>query len=100
MHRLAPRLIMMAVKDFLWQKTPKGWRVEDAPLGEGMIHLDHALEIAKASNFTGPVSLHMEYMHNNDHTPPIDSEADRANIKAIRKDWQTLKSALNTTGLL
>jgi len=100
MHRLAPRIVMMAVKDFRWHKTDKGWRVVNVPLGEGMIHLDQALHIAKAANFTGPVSLHMEYMHGGDHHPTLDSDADKTNLSAIRKDWQTLKSALKQTGLI
>ena len=36
MSLLAPRIVMIAVKDFLWYKDEKrGWRVRNVPLGEG-----------------------------------------------------------------
>ncbi len=36
-HLVAPRLKMMAVKDCVWEKSPKGWEIENCPLGEGQV---------------------------------------------------------------
>ena len=36
-HLVAPRLKMVAVKDCLWVKSPKGWVIENCPLGEGLV---------------------------------------------------------------
>ena len=34
----APRLPMIALKDFYWEKTPAGGRVQNCPMGEGMVN--------------------------------------------------------------
>lgn len=56
-----PRLKMVAVKDFYWEKTAKGWRTRDCPLGEGMCHWNEFLGTIAKANFQGPFSLHLEY---------------------------------------
>jgi len=59
---VSPRLKMIAVKDFYWEKTPgKGWRLVDCPLGEGMVNWKAYFEVLARSGFDGPVSLHIEY---------------------------------------
>lgn len=100
MHRLTPRIVMLAVKDFIWQKTDKGWRAQNVPVGAGMVRLDESLRIAERAAFAGPVSLHMEYMHGGEHLPSIDSASDKANCAAIRKDWNVLKTAMKQRGML
>jgi L-ribulose-5-phosphate 3-epimerase len=59
---VAPRLRMLAAKDFFWEKQPDGrWRIVDCPLGEGMVNWPAFFaEIAKSS-FNGPVTVHVEY---------------------------------------
>ena len=55
-----PRMKMMAVKDFYWEKTDKGWRIHDCPMGEGMV--DWAwVGTALKGKFNGPISMHLEY---------------------------------------
>jgi sugar phosphate isomerase/epimerase len=58
---VAPRLKMVALKDFLWEKTPAGWRIENCPLGEGMVPWKAMTEALRGADFNGPVSLHFEY---------------------------------------
>jgi len=57
----APRLKMLALKDCYFTKTPKGWIVENCPLGEGMVDWTAVAAIVRAARFAGPVSLHLEY---------------------------------------
>jgi L-ribulose-5-phosphate 3-epimerase len=61
-HLVAPRLRMLAVKDFYWGKRADGrWQVVECPLGEGMVNWPAFFaEIAKAG-FAGPISIHVEY---------------------------------------
>ena len=58
--RVAPRLKMVAVKDFYWEKQPAGWRTRNCPLGR-----DGGLVVVRAGagagGFPGPVSVHFEY---------------------------------------
>jgi len=100
MHLLGPRIIMVAVKDFLWYKdAERGWRVRNVPLGEGMVRGEEAFRFFKKLNFTGPISLHMEYMAGGHHTPPVGSDDDKENLASIRRDWAYLRDALDRTGL-
>ncbi len=57
----APRLFMIALKDFFWDKTPKGWRQINCPLGEGMVDWPRYFRMLAAATFHGPLSLHLEY---------------------------------------
>ena len=50
------------VKDFIWQRTDRGWREQWVPLGDGMV--DKAFfEWLKTASFTGPICQHHEYDH-------------------------------------
>lgn len=55
-----PRMKMISVKDAFWEKGPKGWVVQNCPMGEGMVDWPW-FTTAIASSFAGPVSLHVEY---------------------------------------
>lgn len=58
----APRLQMIALKDFYWQKTAAGtWRQQNCPMGEGMVPWKPFFAALAKSGFNGPVSLHLEY---------------------------------------
>ena len=58
---VAPRLKMMAVKDCYWSKSPKGWVVENCPLGDGMVDWSAVAAIVRNARFNGPISVHLEY---------------------------------------
>lgn len=60
-YLVAPRLKMVALKDCRWLKSPKGWAIEDCPLGEGMVDWAWVGKAIKDARFAGPVSLHLEY---------------------------------------
>jgi L-ribulose-5-phosphate 3-epimerase len=61
LNRVAPRLKMVAIKDFYWEKTPSGWRQRNCPLGEGMVDWKAFFAALASAAFQGPVSLHLEY---------------------------------------
>jgi sugar phosphate isomerase/epimerase len=61
MHLVMPRLKMVALKDFFWHKSEKGWHIQDCPLGEGMVDWAWVGRTLAAGGFAGPVSLHFEY---------------------------------------
>jgi len=58
---VAPRLKMIAAKDFRWARGAEGWKDENVPLGEGMVDWSAVLPILLARGFTGPISIHIEY---------------------------------------
>jgi L-ribulose-5-phosphate 3-epimerase len=58
----APRLQMIALKDFYWEKNATGtWRQQNCPMGEGMVPWKPFFAALAKSGFKGPVSLHLEY---------------------------------------
>jgi sugar phosphate isomerase/epimerase len=58
---VAPRLNMIALKDFYWEKGPNGWRQVNCPIGQGMVNWQAYFALLAKAGFHGPVSLHLEY---------------------------------------
>jgi len=58
---VAPRLSMIALKDFFWEKTATGWRQQNCPMGEGMVNWKVYFGMLAKAGFQGPASLHLEY---------------------------------------
>jgi sugar phosphate isomerase/epimerase len=89
-HLVASRLKMVAVKDFYWEKTAKGWEDRNCPLGEGMVDWKYVLGVIAAAGFQGPISLHIEY-----DIPGSNEEERVANtIAAGKRDLDFLKARL------
>lgn len=87
---IAPRLKMIAVKDFYWEKSAKGWRIVNCPLGEGMVDWKQYFKLLRQTNFHGPVSLHLEY-----DIPGATAAAKEENtIVAVQRDLQFLKAGI------
>jgi sugar phosphate isomerase/epimerase len=87
-HLVAPRLKMLALKDFVWQKTEKGWGLQDCPLGEGAVDWTWFGAAVRAARFAGPVSVHLEYdIPVGDHT--------RRTVDAARRDLAFAKRILS-----
>jgi sugar phosphate isomerase/epimerase len=58
---VAPRLKMVAVKDCVWVKGADGWRIDNCPLGEGMVDWTFVGSVLRDAQFGGPISVHLEY---------------------------------------
>ena len=89
-HLASTRLKMVAIKDFYWKPTTKGWEYAVCPLGEGRVDLKYFFKVLAEVNFQGPTSLHIEY------EPEGESiEAKQANtIVNSRRDLAVLKAHL------
>ncbi len=95
LQRASPRIVMAALKDFVWEKTGDGWRTRWVPLGEGMVRWPEFLRMLAKAPFAGPVSLHIEY------DPGGNSKADRfeKSFMAAERDLNFLKKQLKAAGL-
>jgi sugar phosphate isomerase/epimerase len=86
----APRIKMIAVKDSYWEKSSKGWRQANCPLGEGMVDWKAYFKTLRQVNFHGPISLHLEY-----EIPGATKAAQEENtLAAARRDFEFLKAQL------
>lgn len=90
-QRFAPRIKMIAVKDFYWEKTARGWRPRMCPLGEGMVDWKGFFGIVAKAGFAGPVSLHIEYEIQG--TSP--EEITQNTWKAAERDLRLLKATID-----
>ncbi len=83
MNLVAPRLKMVALKDFYWApskgKTKQVW----CPIGEGMVDWSSVFARLKAAGFTGPLTLHVEY-------DPKDE------LAAIARDYEFVRKQMST----
>lgn len=61
LQRISPRLAMVALKDFVFEKTSGGWQTRWCPLGEGMVKWDEFFALLVRLPFPGPLSIHIEY---------------------------------------
>lgn len=73
-----PRLKMVAIKDFYWDKSGGKWKLTWCPLGEGMVDWQTVFAAFARARFSGPISLHVEY-HTTDE------------MAAIARDFEFMK---------
>jgi len=90
LNAIAPRLKMIAVKDFFWEKGPQGWRQLNCPLGEGMVDWKAFFAALAAGGFKGPVSLHLEY----EIPGATDAARQEATLAAAARDLAFLRAGL------
>jgi len=88
---VAPRLFMIALKDFFWEKTATGWRQQNCPLGDGMVNWKAFFSMLAKTGFHGPASLHLEY-----EIPGATPEAREENtLAAAARDLAFVKARLS-----
>lgn len=80
---MEPFFTCVYVKDFAWERGPKGWVSKWGPLGEGMVKKEF-FDWLKKSSYTGPISQHCEYLEGDGPEQ----------IAAMKKDCATLKGWL------
>jgi sugar phosphate isomerase/epimerase len=54
---VSPRLKMVAIKDFYWNKATPVW----CPMGEGVVNWKQVFAEFDKAGYAGPMSLHLEY---------------------------------------
>jgi sugar phosphate isomerase/epimerase len=90
LNLIAPRIKMIAVKDSYWEKSSKGWRQVNCPLGQGMVDWKAYFKALRQANFQGPISLHLEY-----EIPGTTTAAQEENtLAAAQRDFEFLKGQL------
>ena len=85
--RAAPRLKMVACKDFQWEKVDGKWEAVMCPLGQGMVNYPKFFSKLKAIGYKGPISLHVEYQIDG----PTEAARREKEMAAIERDYVYLK---------
>lgn len=94
LRRLSSRIFMVAVKDFIWEKTSKGWSTRWVPMGQGMVRWPEFFSLLKSVPFRGPLSLHIEY----DPGGKTKSERYDKALQAAEQDLTFLRAQLRAAG--
>jgi sugar phosphate isomerase/epimerase len=74
-----PRLKAVTVRDCIWTKTADGWKLQQCPLGEGMVDWDPFFAALSRVRFTGPLLVAVDYSEE---------------LGAVRADLQFVKKHL------
>jgi len=85
--RAAPRLKMVACKDFYWEKVKGQWEAVMCPLGEGMVDYPKFFQKLAGIGYKGPISLHVEYKIEG----PSEAAKREKELAAIERDFAYLK---------
>jgi sugar phosphate isomerase/epimerase len=89
-QRISPRLTMLALKDYVWEKSSRGWQTRWCPLGEGMVNWSEFFRLLAQVPFQGPISIHIEYDPGGATRPErIDNSltAAQRDLTFLRKHW-------------
>jgi sugar phosphate isomerase/epimerase len=73
-----PRIKMVALKDFYWEKANGAWTMRMCPIGEGMVKWHEVFALLASARFAGPLSLHIEY-------EPADMNAIARDLAFVKK---------------
>lgn len=97
---LKPYIKCIVFKDSKWEKVNGKWTAVNVPLGEGMVDTDKFLQYLKEFNFSGPISLHLEYPMFDHSDRSLNFEQKRKSaLKHIKRDTDYLKQKLSEFGL-
>lgn len=97
---LASHVKTIVVKDFRWEKTDRGWRIQNCPLGQGMVDFKQYFALLKKVGFAGPISVHYEYpLGGAEHGSKALKLEERKILTAMRSDLNILKEWLTEAGL-
>jgi sugar phosphate isomerase/epimerase len=95
-----PHLRGVAVKDFLWEKDKRGWKVNFKPLGMGMVHFPQFFGMLAAAHFSGPLQLHFEYpLGGTDNGKTSITIPKEEVFAAMKRDLQQLRSYLKDAAM-
>ncbi len=94
---IAPRINMLAVKDFRWEQRGGKWQPATVPLGEGMVDYPAYLGIVKSLDIRGPITMHFEYPFPGEDLPAPARAREAARL--MRTDRERLLALLGAAGL-
>ncbi|MBW3628769.1 MAG: sugar phosphate isomerase/epimerase [Gemmatimonadetes bacterium] len=98
---LAPHITSIDVKDFIWSRNSAGrWRIENVPLGEGMVDFANYFKLVRELGISGPISVHYEYApYESMAKPASPKEHVRRAVTDMRRDLTTLREMLDAAGI-
>ena len=90
LQRISSRVTMIALKDYVWEKSSNGWQTRWCPLGDGLVNWREFFQMLSRTPFAGPMSLHIEYNPGGSTRPErIDNASANSSTSISRSDAAT-----------
>jgi len=98
---IKPYVSCVDIKDFRWEKVNGKWKTLHVPMGEGMVDFKKFFGYLKESDFSGPISLHIEYQMYDPKDKTLTYEHKRkVAMKYLKHDMGYLKEKMSESGLI
>lgn len=93
---LLPKIKMIVLKDYRWEKVDGKWITLNTPVGEGMVDFKSYFQMLKKAKLKPPVSLHCEYSmggaEKGDRSITVDKkfvfDSMKKDLVALQRLWQ------------
>lgn len=93
---IEPHIKTLVFKDFIWVEKEGKWRLQNVPLGEGMVDFDAYFQEIKKYDIQAPISLHLEYDLGGANSGKREITIPQEEVYAfMKKDLETLKAWLD-----
>lgn len=99
MQLLHPYIKTTVIKDFAWAQEEGTWRVENVPIGEGVVEFEKYYRMISDFGISGPISMHFEYAMPGEHDDLNLTERTRRTIAVMSRDLGVLRGYLSEAGL-
>jgi sugar phosphate isomerase/epimerase len=97
---LAPHINTLVAKDFVWARRGDQWRLENCPLGDGMVDFSKYFSVLDREKIAAPFSVHLEYPLGGAEHGKRQLTVDKERVtEAMRKDLSTLRTWLKQRSL-
>ena len=83
----------MVIKDFRYVETDGSARIENVPVGEGVVDFEAYFQLVKELGIKGPITIHLEYPMFPEQEMTLARMKEHA-IRLMRRDLDALKSYL------
>lgn len=77
---IEPWLVFVYAKDFVWERTERGFAPKWGPFGQGMLRREFFTWL-KNSTYEGPISLHVEYVEGDGPEQVARMKSDQATLR-------------------
>lgn len=93
---LQPKIKVIVLKDYRWEKINGKWEAINVPIGEGMVDFTYYFKLLKKYKLKPPVSLHLEYnlggAEKGNRDISVDKQvvfnAMKSDLKKVQKLWK------------
>lgn len=96
---LHPFIRTTVIKDFTWNAADGESRIENVPLGEGVVDFAEYHELLDNLQISGPISLHFEYEMPGEGVEISVHDRTAQTIAVMRRDLRELRSMRSEAGL-